>query len=183
MSVTTKKKHVERELYEDYSLPEEHQSIVKVIRPRGNNLHQVTTPDGEEFLVSMPHKFRKHVWIKRGDYVVTEPIPEGNKVRAEIVRILMKDHIRYIVQNNKWPAGFSEHEDEEKDEKEASKELERIKLKDDVESDEESGDDDDDDDDLLMENPNRPVVYVEETDSSEDESEEDKTSGSEEESE
>lgn len=131
----------------------------------------------------MPHKFRKHVWIKRGDYVVTEPIPEGNKVRAEIVRILMKDHIRYIVQNNKWPAGFSEHEDEEKDEKEASKELERIKLKDDVESDEESGDDDDDDDDLLMENPNRPVVYVEETDSSEDESEEDKTSGSEEESE
>lgn len=131
----------------------------------------------------MPHKFRKHVWIKRGDYVVTEPIPEGNKVRAEIVRILMKDHIRYIVQNNKWPAGFSEHEDEEKDEKEASKELERIKLKDDVESDEESGDDDDDDDDLLMENPNRPVVYVEETDSSEDESEEDKTSGSEEENE
>lgn len=42
MSVTTKKKHVERELYEDYSLPEEHQSIVKVVRPRGNNLHQVS---------------------------------------------------------------------------------------------------------------------------------------------
>lgn len=178
MSVTTKKKHVERELYEDFSLPEEHQSIVRVVRPRGNNLHQVTTPGGEEFLASMPHKFRKHVWIKRGDYVVTESIPEGNKVRAEIVRILMKDHIRYIVQNNKWPAGFSEHEDE-KDEKEPSKELERIKLKDDVESDEESGDDESDD--LLMENPNRPVIYVEETDSSEDESEEDETSGSEEE--
>ncbi|ROT63522.1 putative RNA-binding protein EIF1AD [Penaeus vannamei] len=112
MSVTTKKKHVERELYEDYSLPEEHQSIVKVVRPRGNNLHQVTTPDGEEFLVSMPHKFRKHVWIKRGDYVVTEPIPEGNKVRAEIVRILMKDHIRPVVYVEETDSSEDESEED-----------------------------------------------------------------------
>ena len=41
MSVTTKKKHVERELYEDFSLPQEHQSIVRVLKPCGNNLHQV----------------------------------------------------------------------------------------------------------------------------------------------
>ena len=43
MSVTTKKKHVERELFEDFSLPEENQSIVRIVRSRGNNLHQVSS--------------------------------------------------------------------------------------------------------------------------------------------
>ncbi|XP_053632006.2 probable RNA-binding protein EIF1AD isoform X1 [Cherax quadricarinatus] len=158
MSSTTKKKHVERELCEDFSLPGEHQSIVRVVRPRGNNLHQVVTADGEEFLASMPLKFRKHVWIKRGDFVVTEPIPEGNKVRAEIVRILMKDQIHYIMQNNKWPSGFVEHSDEEK-ESAILDSLERFKMTKASESDTES------DDDLLMENTNRQMVYVEESDS------------------
>lgn len=41
MSSTTKKKYVEKELTEDYSLPTENQSILKIIKPRGNNLHQV----------------------------------------------------------------------------------------------------------------------------------------------
>ncbi|KAG7176930.1 probable RNA-binding protein EIF1AD [Homarus americanus] len=165
MSVTTKKKHVERELYEDFSLPEEHQSIVRVVRPRGNNLHQVTTTKGEEFLASMPHKFRKHVWIKRGDYVVTEPIPEGNKVRAEIVRILMKDHIRYIMQNNKWPSAFAEHCEEKKEEI-FSDRLHELKVNEDSESDTET-------DNLLMENPNRHRVCLVESDSSNSDSEED----------
>ncbi|XP_071551476.1 probable RNA-binding protein EIF1AD [Panulirus ornatus] len=160
MSVTTKKKHVERELWEDFSLPEEHQSIVRVVRPRGNNLHQVTTADGEEFLASMPHKFRKHVWIKRGDYVVTEAIPEGNKVRAEIVRILLKDHIHYIMQNDKWPPAFTQRSEEE--EEAVSDRLEDLKVREAGEAEIES-----DEGDLLMENPNRQRIYVEESDSSE----------------
>ncbi|XP_045621162.1 probable RNA-binding protein EIF1AD [Procambarus clarkii] len=166
MSATTKKKHVERELCEDFSLPEGHQSIVKVVRPRGNNLHQVTTANGEEFLASMPLKFRKHVWIKRGDYVVTEPIPEGNKVRAEIVRILMKDHIRYIMQNSKWPSEFVEHSEDVK-EKIICGRLEGFKMSGSGESDIEG-----DEGDLLKENTNRQRVYVEESDSEESDSEE-----------
>lgn len=174
MSVTTKKKHVERELFEDFSLPEVHQSIVRVVRPRGNNLHQVSTPDGEEYIASMPPKYRKHVWIKRGDYVVTEAIPEGNKVRAEIVRILMKDHIRYIMQNNKWPSEFAEQDCDSK-ESDVSSRLQRIKVSDDNAS--ESDSESEIEDDLLMENPNRQRVYHEETESSESESvsEEDNT--------
>ncbi|KAK8377346.1 hypothetical protein O3P69_013760 [Scylla paramamosain] len=148
MSVTTKKKHVERELYEDFSLPQEHQSIVRVLKPCGNNLHQVTTPEGEVFLASMPHKFRKHVWIKRGNYVVTEPIPEGNKVRAEIVRILMKDHIRHIRANNMWPTAFSELCEEERDKLCVAPQDIRVSK------DSLSGSDNDD----LMKNPNRPRV-------------------------
>lgn len=170
MSVTTKKKHVERELYEDFSLPEEHQSIVRVVRARGNNLHQVAAPNGEEFLVSMPPKFRKHVWIKRGNYVVTEPIPEGNKVRAEIVRILMKDHIRFIEQNGKWPSEFTLQDCESKDEQEISSRLDSIKVSN--EQTDESGSESEQDD-FLIENPNRPNVYVDETESSDSEEESD----------
>ncbi|KAK7068579.1 putative RNA-binding protein eif1ad [Halocaridina rubra] len=176
MSVTTKKKHVERELFEDYSLPEEHQTIVRVVRPRGNNLHQVVAPTGEEFIASMPPKFRKHVWIKRGDYLVTEPIPEGNKVRAEIVRILMRDHVRFLMQNNKWPMAFSEGEGDDKEENESysdSKEdnevshrLQRVQLG----SEEPSESDTESEDELLMENPNRRRIYIDsETDSSDSE--------------
>ena len=36
---------------------------------KGNNLHEVETEDDEKFLVSMPTKFRKNVWIKRGTFL------------------------------------------------------------------------------------------------------------------
>ncbi|XP_042885182.1 probable RNA-binding protein EIF1AD [Penaeus japonicus] len=164
MSITSKRKYVERELY-DYFLPEEHQSIVKIIKPHGNNLHQVVTADCKELIASMPTKFRKHVWVKRGDYVVTEPIPEGNKVQAEIVRILMKENIEYLIQKGVWPSGFSEQEDKATG---RSKDLEKELS--DVESD--NSEDNNYDTDFLMKNPNRPIVYIEETESSEAETSE-----------
>ena len=90
---------------------------------RGNNLHEVVTPEGDKYLVSMPPKFRKSIWIKRGmsshnsticldslitcssssgDYIVVESIEEGNKVKAEISQILMKEQIQYIKDEGKW---------------------------------------------------------------------------------
>jgi probable RNA-binding protein EIF1AD len=50
----------------------------------------------------MPVKFRKSVWTKRGDYVIIEPIEEGNKVKAEIIHILTKEHIKYIKSQGAW---------------------------------------------------------------------------------
>ena len=40
--------------------------LIQISGSRGNNLHEVETSDGTKFLVSMPSKFRKSVWIKRG---------------------------------------------------------------------------------------------------------------------
>ena len=56
------------------------------------------TSDAEEgkYLVSMPTKFRKSVWIKRGDFVIVEPIEEGDKVKAEIVRFAHLKYLRYL---------------------------------------------------------------------------------------
>lgn len=43
-----------------WSFPEQ------VLRTPGNNLHEVETAEGQRFLVSMPSKYRKNIWIKRG---------------------------------------------------------------------------------------------------------------------
>lgn len=138
MSSTTKKKYVVNEVLQNYELPNEKRYIVKVSRyvldrswaepqtklvqivaPRGNHLHEVSTPCGRSFLVTMPTKFRNTIFIKRGDdcrnvirrrfilfiqgdFVLVEDIEEGDKVKAEIVRILLKDNIKYIRSQNCW---------------------------------------------------------------------------------
>ncbi|XP_046745312.1 probable RNA-binding protein EIF1AD [Diprion similis] len=106
MSKATKRKHVVKEIKEDLNIPTESQSIVRLVASKGNNLHEVSNPGGENYLVSMPTKYRKNIWIKRGDYVLVEPIPEGDKVKAEIVKILTKEHIKFYRSRNCWPQEF-----------------------------------------------------------------------------
>ena len=78
----------------------------QVIAPRGNNLHEATWADGSSHLVSMPTKFRKNVYIKRGDYLIVAPIEEGDKVRAEIVHILATPQVKWLKRQGKWPSAF-----------------------------------------------------------------------------
>ncbi|XP_035909750.1 probable RNA-binding protein EIF1AD [Anopheles stephensi] len=118
MSRVTKIKHVLKEQEaDDFDLPKDNQQIVRIVASRGNNLHEVeTAQDGEErFLVSMPVKFRKNVWIKRGDFVLVEPIEEGNKVKAEICRILTPEHVKVFEKEGVWPRKFSKKRDLEED--------------------------------------------------------------------
>jgi len=156
MSKATKVKHVQREVLEDFNLPEFPQQIVKVLSSRGNNLHEVETDEGERFLASMPTKFRRNVWVKRGNFVIVDPIEEGDKVKAEIIQILYKQQIKYIKEENKWPPGFDEENKDKITEK---------------------GDAEHSDDDLFV-NTNRVAVAYEE---SEDDSSEDDSSDEEEE--
>nr|CAG4650659.1 EOG090X0KPP [Sida crystallina] len=158
MSKATKRKHVTKEVMDDFILPNEKQSIVKVLAGRGNNLHEVEDQDGQVFLVSMPTKFRKNVWIKRGDFVLTEPIEEGGKVKAEIVHILYSDQIKYIEKQGQWPAKFAERTSEPREEKEKNGKEEESN------SNSESSDDDDD----LFENTNRPQTAYESSEDSDE---------------
>lgn len=170
MSQSTKRKHVTKEVLDEFRLPANNEKIVQVIAGRGNNLHEVYDPislKGEptdnnasescKYLVSMPTKFRKNVWIKRGDYVVVEPIEEGDKVKAEIVQILYKDQIKYIKDQGQWPAEFS------KDTK-----IDELNVKPDdsqKESEENSSynnsESESDDESDLFQNTNRPKVEYE----------------------
>ncbi|KIH50525.1 eukaryotic initiation factor 1A [Ancylostoma duodenale] len=77
-------------------------------------LFQVEDENGEMYVASMPSKFRKAVWIRRGQFVVLRPIEEGDKVKAEIEHVLDEENVLYIRSQNKfrfsfrWPSRFEE---------------------------------------------------------------------------
>jgi len=152
MSKATKRKHVVREVEAEFVLPQEGDQIVRVIAGRGNNLHEVQDGLGESFLVSMPPKFRKNVWIKRGDFVMVTPIEEGDKVKAEIAKILYKDQIDYIKKEGKWPNQFLPQ-----DITKTTDNINKLKISQSESGEELSEDDDSDNDDDLFKNTNRPV--------------------------
>uniref|UniRef100_A0AC11CCF2 Eukaryotic translation initiation factor 1A domain containing n=1 Tax=Ovis aries TaxID=9940 RepID=A0AC11CCF2_SHEEP len=108
MSQATKRKHVVKEVLGEHMVPSDQQQIVRVLRTPGNNLHEVETAQGQRFLVSMPSKYRKNIWIKRGDFVIVDPIEEGEKVKAEISFVLCKDHVRSLQKDGHWPEAFSQ---------------------------------------------------------------------------
>lgn len=173
MSKVTKRKHVMKEMQtDDFDPPGPNQQIVRIIGSRGNNLHEVesaecdTTSNGnnaaatgdgdnnaERFLVSMPTKFRKNVWVKRGDFVIVEPIDEGDKVKAEIIRILTPQHIKEFTKDGIWPEKFTA-----KNTNDSKKQV----------ADSQSDEDDNDDD--LFKNTNRVHQNVEYDEDSDDES-------------
>lgn len=110
MSRVNRQKHVARESdADDFSVPKENQEIVRIVASKGNNLHEVESGNENvgNYLVSMPTKFRRNVWIKRGDFVLVEPIEEGDKVKAEIVRILTPEHVKVFNEEQVWPKKFT----------------------------------------------------------------------------
>ncbi|XP_038627570.1 probable RNA-binding protein EIF1AD [Tachyglossus aculeatus] len=86
----------------DPIVPSGRQQIVRVLGTPGNNLHEIETAQGQRFLVNVPSKYRKNIWIKRGDYLIVDPIEEGEKVKAEISFVLCKDHIRSLQKDGLW---------------------------------------------------------------------------------
>ncbi|KAF4105073.1 probable RNA-binding protein EIF1AD [Onychostoma macrolepis] len=168
MSKATKRKHVVKEVLEDYVTPTEDQHIMRVLGSNGNNLHEAVSGSGERFLVSMPTKFRKNIWIKRGDFVIIDPIKEGGKVKGEINFILYRDHIQYLRKLGVWPEGFQEdHASSERNEGTPKERSER-------KTEEEEGDSDSEDDDSdLFVNTNRATVLYSESEEETDEDEHD----------
>lgn len=158
MSKVTKRKHVMKEMdLDNFDHPLENQQIVRICGSRGNNLHEVEPADentSETFLASMPTKFRKNMWVKRGDFVLVESIDEGDKVKAEIVRILTPQHIKEFKKDGVWPKKFTEEQQQ------------------DAGSDGNSDTESDNDDDLVR-NTNRDHHAADESEDSDDSDESD----------
>lgn len=169
MSQATKRKHVVKEVLGDFVTPTENQQIVKVVGSRGNNLHEAVTAQGETFLVSMPTKFRKNIWIKRGDYVIVDPIEEGEKVKAEISFILYKDHIQYLQKQQQWPEEFMEEPSEQD---KTNKQQEKEEGREEKDDDEDVSDSEDDESDLFV-NTNRSNYQYSESEEEDSEEEDD----------
>lgn len=171
MSQATKRKHVVKEVLGDFVTPTENQQIVKVIGSRGNNLHEIVTADGDNFLVSMPTKFRKNIWIKRGDFVIVDPIEEGEKVKAEISFILYKDHIQYLQKQQLWPDAFTDQAtalDKTSTEPKKTEEEEKGDNDEDNEDEREYSDSEDDESDLFVNTNRCNIQYSESEEDSED---------------
>ncbi|CEF62493.1 Probable RNA-binding protein EIF1AD [Strongyloides ratti] len=109
MSVASKRRHVIKKIQMELVLPSEGQMIAQVLSSCGNNLLEVEDENSEKYLVSMPSKFRKCIWVKRGQFVVIVPIKEGDRVRAEVEHILDEENILYIREHKQWPDKFEEH--------------------------------------------------------------------------
>ena len=99
-----------------YGTPElgEGQRIAIVVQSHGGNLLAVRTDSDGTGLAILPTKFRKLIWIKRGDYVVvsessgqieTADGDEG-RVRFLIETVLYPDAIKELQKQGKWPASF-----------------------------------------------------------------------------
>ncbi|XP_059811204.1 probable RNA-binding protein EIF1AD [Hypanus sabinus] len=166
MSQATKRKHVVKEVLGYYPPPSEKQQIVRVVGTPGNNLHEVETAQGERFLASMPTKFRKNIWIKRGDFLIVDPIEEGEKVKAEIASILYKEHIKELQQQGAWPTSFSESASHESN---TQRELSTRESEEETEGKSEDDDDSEDDGDLFVNTNRRNYEYWESDEESEGE--------------
>ena len=68
--------------------------LLQVIGGRGNNLHEVEASDKSQFLVSMPPKFRKNVWIKRGISILTflQVMPRKHLIDLSYVKLDYHDN-------------------------------------------------------------------------------------------
>lgn len=165
MSQATKRKHVVQELLGEHMVPSAQQQVVRVLRTPGNNLHEVETAQGQRFLVSMPSKYRKNIWIKRGDFLIVDPIEEGEKVKAEISFVLCKDHVRALQRDGLWPEAFSEGAERQDGKRNSNGQTQPERPAEPQSSGEESEDDSD-----LFVNTNRRQ-YPESEDESDEESE------------
>uniref|UniRef100_A0A915ENV9 Probable RNA-binding protein EIF1AD n=1 Tax=Ditylenchus dipsaci TaxID=166011 RepID=A0A915ENV9_9BILA len=87
-------------------LPGENEIIAQVTASRGNNLLEVEDAEGKRYLASMPTKFRSTIWVKRGHFVILEPIEEGDKVKAEISHVLDTENVLHIRTEGQWPKKF-----------------------------------------------------------------------------
>ena len=98
--------------------PEEGESIVQVVGLRGSNLMEIVCADGSSSLAMLPNKFRKLIWVKRGDYLIAASA-EGDvetvnkkggkqgKVKYMVSHILYKPQIKHLTQRGLWPARFA----------------------------------------------------------------------------
>ncbi|CAN0053103.1 unnamed protein product [Ectocarpus fasciculatus] len=68
--------------------------------------------NGEPSLALLPTRFRKLIWVKRGDYLITSTSAgdfetsagETGKVRHRVEHILNKDQIKHLKKQELWPA-------------------------------------------------------------------------------
>lgn len=72
------------------------QSIVRVIKPEGNNVYTCELPNKNTVQLELAQRFRNTIWIRRGGFVLAERYPadsEEKRVAGEIVNIVRDEKL------------------------------------------------------------------------------------------
>jgi probable RNA-binding protein EIF1AD len=88
------KRHVLAAAQESLNPPaalEVNQTLVRVVKPEGNNLYTCELPDARPVILELAQRFRNTIWIKRGGYVLAERYStdsEETRAVGEIVNVV-----------------------------------------------------------------------------------------------
>lgn len=82
--------------------PEAEEKIVRVVSMRGGNLVEVVDATTESGLAILPAKFRRLIWIKRGDYLIVSS-GDADQVKYIVRYVLYPRQIAHLKAENLWP--------------------------------------------------------------------------------
>ncbi|KAI8593172.1 hypothetical protein BDZ88DRAFT_405734 [Geranomyces variabilis] len=111
-----RKQHTSQEALESLPLPTPATPVARVIDNRGGGNYDVLIASNsdpaatETLIVSLPAKFRKLIWVKKGNFVIIQLADEtsaGGKVGGEILNVLFPDQIKHIKSKGLWPEQFA----------------------------------------------------------------------------
>jgi probable RNA-binding protein EIF1AD len=83
---------------------EQSHSVVRVIKPEGNNLFTCELPNQKTMVVELAQIFRNTIWIKRGGFVVVDAYSNrapDSRAEGEIVNIV-RDEKQWRKQSYWW---------------------------------------------------------------------------------
>ena len=109
------RKSVQDSFLNGFPVPEENDSICRVAGSRGSNLFELELVGGVVELAMLPNKFKKLIWVRRGDFVIatsstdecTTATGEDVKVRYMIKHILSKEQIKHLINAEIWYDSFN----------------------------------------------------------------------------
>ncbi|KAF7559647.1 hypothetical protein G7046_g4507 [Stylonectria norvegica] len=84
------------------------QSLVRVIKPEGNNLYTCELPNKKELVFELAQRFRNTIWIKRGGFVLAERYKvesHAGRAMGEIVNVVRDEKLWR--KQAYWPKEFS----------------------------------------------------------------------------
>lgn len=181
------RKGVTNDVLHGNPIPEEGELVAKVKGSRGGNIIDIHCGDNSEGIAVMPQKFRKLIWVKRGDYVIVSGAQEdegasdevengGNNsglIRYRVKHILYKDQIRHIKSVNLWPNIFNDvqNQDEEQETSQEKNTTSTSLKKNQMEITNDYSDDEDSDINDEFINPNLRKIAAVSSDEEDDEEE------------
>lgn len=75
---------------------EPNHSVVRVVKPEGNNLYTCALPNTKTIVLELAQRFRNTIWIKRGGFVLAErydgPSPDS-RAEGEIVNVVRDEKL------------------------------------------------------------------------------------------